>query len=524
MSDQQTPIYPLRQAAKGAIIYGVVAVLWITFSDTLLNQWIDDPQRLTELQTLKGWAFVVATSLALFAVMLHFQRVSAEHIRRYNSQNQQIHALSQFRESVIDNANIWINVLDPEANVTVWNKAAEQISGYRRDEVYGNPDLWKWLYPDPDYHQAVTATAAEILGQGAEVDGLETCIQARDGQEKFISWNSRRFFDRNGSMIGSIAIGLEVTESRQMRQLLENRERQLATLMGNLPGLAYRSRVTDQWTMVFVSSGCQSVTGYAPAELLGNGGQLYSEIFHSGDRAECVIAIEPAITANQPFELEYRIRRKDGKEIWVWEQARSMDVNGETFVEGIIMEITDRKLMEQQLAKLATRDSLTGLYNRRGLEDRFRHESARCQRYHRPLSVLMIDVDRFKPINDYHGHHVGDAVLYQMSRQLQKDVRKVDHVGRYGGEELVVLLPEMDAPEALEMAERIRHSIETNSFSFEGGEPIRITVSIGVASYPAHDDSPEHLVRSADRAMYQAKQAGRNCVREAAPPPDPPAN
>lgn len=512
MSIRRQPDAAVRQAAKVALIYVITAGVWITFSDALLGMWFDSAQTLTQFQTLKGWGFVAVTGAALFALLQHHLRAAAEHLRRYDEQRSEVHALGQFRESVIDNASLWINVLDPLARITVWNKAAEQISGYRREEVLGNAHIWEWLYPDPDYRAAITAKAAEIINQGTEVEGFETRIRTKEGQDRIIAWSSRRFFDERGEMVGSIAIGRDITASKKTEEALIERERQLATLMANLPGMAYRCLYDRDWTMQFVSSGCRELTGYEPDELVDNRSIAYAAMIHSEDRELIRAEVGAAVVANRPFALEYRIRRKDGKEIWVWEQGQAVRLDEQVVIEGIIIDINARKEMEQELELLATRDSLTGLYNRRELEQQFREEVARAERYGRPLSLLWLDVDHFKQINDQFGHQVGDQVLRRLSQLLQSSIRKVDYAARYGGEELAIVLPEMDTVEALEMAERLRRTIHATEMAMADGRAIAITVSIGVAGLPEHGKTDQELLEAADRAMYRAKQAGRNRV------------
>jgi diguanylate cyclase (GGDEF)-like protein len=133
-------------------------------------------------------------------------------------------------------------------------------------------------------------------------------------------------------------------------------------------------------------------------------------------------------------------------------------------------------------------------------------------RYAQGLSLLMIDLDHFKRINDEHGHPTGDALLREFGRLLRDMLRAVDSVGRYGGEEFVVILPHTSADEARQTAERIRKRVEAHEFT-AAGKPLRITVSAGVASYPSSAvDSPESLIREADKALYRAKQGGRNRI------------
>jgi len=163
---------------------------------------------------------------------------------------------------------------------------------------------------------------------------------------------------------------------------------------------------------------------------------------------------------------------------------------------------------------LATVDALTGCLNRRAFTDRLERELDRVRRYNVKLSVLMIDLDRFKDVNDTYGHIVGDGVLRKLGDLLRDEVRSVDLAARYGGEEFVILLPDTDLQGAVSFAERLRKRVEHENFA-EKGDPLRITVSIGVASASTEGEitEPESLISRADEALYCAKNEGRNRVR-----------
>lgn len=175
----------------------------------------------------------------------------------------------------------------------------------------------------------------------------------------------------------------------------------------------------------------------------------------------------------------------------------------------------DQAVLEQ----LATRDGLTGLYNHRTFYVLLGDELARAQRFNRPVSLLMLDIDHFKRVNDTYGHQAGDAVLRGLSELLGRQARAVDRVCRYGGEEIAVILPEIDLEIAAKVAERLRAAVEAQPFDINTGEPLRITVSIGVASFPAHADNTQALMAAADVALYAAKQNGRNWINCYEPAP-----
>lgn len=162
----------------------------------------------------------------------------------------------------------------------------------------------------------------------------------------------------------------------------------------------------------------------------------------------------------------------------------------------------------------AERDPLTKLRNRRAFDAALDAENARFQRYERPLSVMLVDLDHFKQINDTHGHEAGDAVLQLVARTLELELRDNDIPARFGGEEFVVLLPETDRSHAHDAAERLRGAIERLDFQWQG-RAIPIRASIGVASCPDCANSPHDLIGAADEALYKAKENGRNQVRVA---------
>jgi diguanylate cyclase (GGDEF)-like protein len=164
----------------------------------------------------------------------------------------------------------------------------------------------------------------------------------------------------------------------------------------------------------------------------------------------------------------------------------------------------------EELERLSVTDGLTGLFNRRRLMEAVADEARRSQRLKHTFALLMVDVDHFKKYNDSFGHLAGDGVLSRVAALLREATREVDHVARYGGEEFLVMLPETGMPEALEIAERIRALIADEVFPGR-----RTTVSIGVAEFPLHGDSPEQVIAAADEALYEAKREGRNKVRRA---------
>lgn len=500
---------PLKRSLAVAVVYLVMGILWILFSDAIVERLAGDYETLARLQTWKGCAFIAVTTSVLFVAVMRQLRRDRELMARHYGQQEEIQKLSQFQRNLIDNANIWINVLNPQGDVLLWNRAAEKISGFRSDEVIGNKRIWESLYPDPDYRAWVLDQVSQILA-GETVEGLETTIVTRHNGKRIIAWNSRSFLDIDGSAGGSIAIGMDITERRAVVAALRARERQLTTIMDNLPGMAYRCLYDDHWTMKFVSTGCLELTGYQPEDLIDNHKISWAALLFEEDNTAVVGEVERAIGAAESFSVEYRLCRADGEVIWVWERGRGVEDDGGLVLEGIVLDITEHKELESRLSELATLDPLTGQFNRRETERILQEEVARAERYGRPLAVLWVDVDHFKTVNDTWGHAVGDEVLKTICERLAESIRTVDTLGRFGGEEFIVVLPEMAVAEAWEVAERLRGKVSDEPVTTTVGDPLTLTISIGVAGYPDHASSSDELCNMADKAMYQAKERGRN--------------
>lgn len=166
----------------------------------------------------------------------------------------------------------------------------------------------------------------------------------------------------------------------------------------------------------------------------------------------------------------------------------------------------------QRQRELVTTDPLTGIFNRRFFDDYFTNEIARARRAETPVSVVMVDIDHFKQFNDTHGHAVGDAVLRRVAELLRDGVRRSDLVARYGGEEFVVIFRDTTAEQAIDRVDLIRKAIGAEALPVRNAGPVYVTVSAGVATWPADGGAPEVLLAEADRRLFQAKDAGRNRV------------
>ena len=230
------------------------------------------------------------------------------------------------------------------------------------------------------------------------------------------------------------------------------------------------------------------------------------------------------LAARQPFRNLLLRRTDDTGEVHFVAVAGKAIFDGQgnfRGYQGVASDVTSRVRAEEalqraneQLGQLALHDPLTGLANRRKFAERFDYDMARAARASMPLSLLMVDIDHFKAINDRHGHLAGDACLKALAALLTGSVRAVDLVARFGGEEFVILLPELSAVQSLVTGERMRFRVQAQTVDIgEGAAPVTMTVSVGAATTAGAAIGLEDLLARADEAVYRAKRAGRNQVR-----------
>ncbi len=258
--------------------------------------------------------------------------------------------------------------------------------------------------------------------------------------------------------------------------------------------------------------------GKAAEDLPGR--PCYDVLYNRSVTCEACV-VEKTFRSSNPCAQEKLVMTPEGMKAWmeIYTYPVFNEKHEVTHVIEYARDITDRKTMEEEkerlinkLNLLSTTDSLTGLLNRRALNDILEHEIDRASRYLTDLSLIICDIDRFKQINDAHGHTAGDLALQTISETFKSVLRKADLLGRYGGDEFMIILPETSLTGAKNLAEKIRAAVADAEFRIPEGKAIRLSISIGVASCCTPVENIDTLVARADSALYAAKQAGRNMV------------
>lgn len=324
--------------------------------------------------------------------------------------------------------------------------------------------------------------------------------------------------DAAGYPQGFLCVARDVTERkaeevaadaarREIERLSQRNELLLNSAGDGIYGVDLGGRCT------FINPAALELLGYPAEELIGRSPHhLFHAVSGEEDMAEEDCPVCATLRDGEKRETEAIFRHRNGDSLSVHMTVTPMQENGERVgAEVVFQDISLRKAMEQELMRLATTDSLTGLPNRRHFMEKLEYELARIKRFGKPACLLMLDLDHFKRVNDTYGHAAGDAVLRHFATLSQSSLREIDLIGRLGGEEFGVLLPGTDMAGALELAERLRLAVAAAPVQVEE-DAIPVTVSVGVAAFHPADPHPDDILARADVALYKAKESGRNRV------------
>jgi diguanylate cyclase (GGDEF)-like protein/PAS domain S-box-containing protein len=316
--------------------------------------------------------------------------------------------------------------------------------------------------------------------------------------------------DENGDFTGFRSVVLDITNRKKEEELLrEVEERWQFALEGSNDGVWDWNFETNE---VFYSKRFKEILGFDESEWKNERSEAVDRI-HPDDYENVLTQINNHLQGNNSnYSSEYRIKHKDGTYLWMYDRGKVIrwDGNGKPLrMIGTCGDITPRKKLEEKIKELAYRDPLTNLPNRLLFNDRLDLTIASSRRNNKKFALIILDIDKFKKINDNYGHDIGDQLILYVGKKIESLLRKSDTIARFGGDEFLLLLPEIkDEQDAEKIAEKIFNTFQEKFMI--GKKKLSVTVSMGIAIYPEHGDNTSTLLKNADLALYEVKDMGRN--------------
>jgi diguanylate cyclase (GGDEF)-like protein/PAS domain S-box-containing protein len=378
-------------------------------------------------------------------------------------------------------------------------------------------DAYTRVHPDDLAH--VQATISAHFDNRTPSYVVEHRLRCKDGSYKWVLSRGKVVSrDADGKPLRMTGVTTDITDTVALSEKLRQSAELLARLTDEVPGLVYQYRLEPDGraAYTYASAGIANIFGMTQAEAAADAA-LPETMVHPEDIDTYRGSLAVSAATLERWHLQFRVVLPGVGERWreVEAKPRRHD-DGAIVWHGFVSDITEHKLLEQMLHSAAATDFLTGMPNRRQFMARMEQEYGRIQRAPESLTaVLMFDLDLFKAINDRYGHAMGDNVLKHFSGILQHELRKVDSVGRIGGEEFAIILSGADMDDAARFAERVRARLAAAPM-LDGGISIAVTVSTGIAAMLATDAGINTSLSRADAALYQAKQGGRDRVKIAA--------
>jgi diguanylate cyclase (GGDEF)-like protein/PAS domain S-box-containing protein len=452
----------------------------------------------------------------MVALFLIFTLVTASRVRRSLLENFRWRIQAVANERVLRESDEMLNQAQRIAHIGSWeldllsDKLTWSAEIYRIFEI--DPERFGASYQafldaiHPDDRDLVNKAYADSLVSRQPYD-IEHRLLFADGRFKYVHEHCETHFDEEGRAIRSLGTVQDITNRKKDEIALRESELRLRFILENSP-IATRITNAASGLVIFANQRYAALIDSLPEQVIGTNPAPYYA--NPQDYAEIMAELEQGKRINNRL-VELLI--PDGQTTrWVLASYLRLEYQGETAILGWFYDITDRKKMEEQVQHLAYHDMLTDLPNRMLFSDRLQQALVTARRDHALLALMFVDLDKFKHVNDTLGHNVGDLLLKEVARRLQKCLRESDTVARIGGDEFIVMLPQLKVEQdAWQVAEKIRGALEQEYVI--AGHDLHISSSIGVAMYPEHGDEEELLIRNADTAMYYAKTDGRNNVK-----------
>ncbi|WP_106497862.1 PAS domain S-box protein [Lentibacillus sp. Marseille-P4043] len=380
------------------------------------------------------------------------------------------------------------------------NPAFEKTFGYSEAEVMETHDL---IVPSDIIDGA--SEVDEKIRNGQVITSYETKRRTRCGEILDILASYTPVRNEKGKVIGATAFCKNITDFNKAARDLQKSEEKFRLITENAFDVI--KTLSPTGIVEYVSPSNEQVLGYNSVDYIG---KAFINHIHPDDIPWVEKGFARAAKGEEVPPVEMRVRHQQGHYVWLEATTTPIIENGEIKqLVSISRDITERKKRREELANMAFYDFLTGLPNRRTFDDRLDMAIHQADRSKKKVAVMMLDGRHFKQVNDTYGHDAGDAVIKELAKRIKASIRETDTVARFGGDEMAVVLPELDSPKMAEdVAKRILSSLE-EPFTYNHSE-IDLGAGIGISFYPDHANRKKKLLKYADEALYEAKELGRS--------------
>lgn len=476
-------------------------------------------------QVVLGGLLSLLLSVFLYVLVSQRQRalkMVEQRTEELHDREQELRGTHGQLRGVLDAATqVAIIATDLRGIISTFNAGAEQMLGYSSAQAVGHMTLENLHLPRELEARSVELSARygkpiptcqAMLVEDAEEGGHEArewTLVRGDGSHLTVNMLATPVLDEQGLWVGHLAICIDITERKRVHEALAARDLLLKKLSAHVPGGIYQFKMEfdGRFSVIYASDGIREIYELEPDVLMLNAEAVFSRI-HPKDSGRVRASIRASADTLSPWREEYRVQLPERGLRWVRGEATPEELpGGGVLWHGYISDISDLKRVEEELRALSVTDALTGIHNRRYFQERLTTEMARVERGGGELSVIMLDIDHFKRINDQHGHAVGDRVLQAVCERISGRLRRTDVFCRLGGEEFMVLCPDIDGEQAHVLAVELWQGLRSSPIDEVG----IVTASFGIASWRAGEGADALLLR-ADSGVYAAKQAGRDRV------------
>ncbi|SFL96175.1 PAS domain S-box-containing protein/diguanylate cyclase (GGDEF) domain-containing protein [Marinobacter zhejiangensis] len=485
------------------------------------QSWMTGSNR--QVALVSGTLMSVFAALSVFMVLQQRQRAE----RRVEHRTRELQVANAYRSGLLASAvDVAVIATDAEGLITLFSTGAENMLGYRAEQLVGQArpqilhqaedfSLWQQKLSDQLGHPVPANEVYAAAIEARHHKSQHWVYQHRNGEPRQVQLTLSTIRSETDDVLGYLSIGIDLTDYVRAIEALEHSDQLLKDLSAEVPGMLYQflMRPNGSSCYTFVSDGVEKVFEVTPVEARNSVKALYDRV-HPDDKSSLFKDLDVARVELTPWVSEFRVQLPSKGIRWLRGEAHHRTLADGTLVSnGYISDITNIKQLELRLREQATIDPLTKTFNRRHLNAQWPQAVARYRRTGLPVSLIMLDIDHFKAINDTYGHSTGDDVLVRLSWLLNQAIRSTDLLYRFGGEEFLIVCEDTDLDGAKTLARALQEQLRTSQMPHQE----HVTASFGVTEV-VPGETMETALKRLDDLLYRAKRNGRDQIASSHPP------